>query len=219
MTYQYPDPLRVLVACEYSGVVRDAFAARGWDAWSCDLEPPERPEGNHYQGDVLDLLYSQHWDLMIGHPPCTYLTNSGVRWLTDPRPQFANRWDQLEDGAKFFRLLLEAPVKFKAIENPRMHRYAIERIGRKQDQIIQPWQFGHLESKGTGLWLENLPLLQPVTDLKAEMDALPKSETHKVHYASPGPNRWKERSRTFQGIGDAMAEQWGRHVETVTMTQ
>ncbi len=197
---------RVLIACEFSGVVRDAFRAAGHDAWSCDLEPSEGDQRWHYQGDVRHALGRQprgvtdHWDLMIAHPPCTYLANSGVRWLYGGKgtvPDF-ERWQQMADAAKFFRMLLDAPVERIAVENPIQHRHA----GLpKQTQIIQPWQYGHGEVKATCLWLKNLPLLQP-TDIV-------EGRSPRVHYASPGPDRWKERSRTLPGIARAMAEQWG----------
>lgn len=159
------------------------------------------------QGDVLELLRSEQFDLMIAHPPCTYLTNSGVCWLhKDP-----NRWQLLDEGAAFFRQLLDAPVPLKCIENPIMHKYAKERIGRKQSQVVQPWMFGHLEQKATCLWLDGLPLLKPTRVVKDEMMRLPKRERERLHYCSPGPDRWKERSRTFKGIAHAMASQWGAH--------
>jgi hypothetical protein len=188
--------------------------ALGHDATSCDILPTDVP-GKHYQGDIRDILY-EGWDLMVAHPPCTYLTNSGVRWLHDTRPQFANRWNELQDGAEFFKLLLDAPIPMRAIENPKMHKYAVDIIGRRQDQVIQPYEFGHTESKGTGLWLEGLPLLTGTHDVKAEMLALPKRESHKVHYASPGKDRWKERSTTYQGIAIAMATQWSAYAESLT---
>ncbi len=153
----------------------------------------------------MEAVLYDGWDLMVAHPPCTFLTNSGVRWLhSDP-----DRWALLDEGAAFFKLLLEAPIPLKAIENPIMHKYAIERIGRKQDQIIQPWMFGHTEKKGTGLWLEGLPCLVETNNVKAETDALPRKEQQKIHFMPPGPDRWKLRSTTYQGIADAMAEQWG----------
>lgn len=196
--------MRILVACEYSGTVRDAFAKLGHFAMSCDLLPTDKP-GNHYQGDVMDII-DHDWDLMIAHPPCTYLTNSGVSWLhKDP-----TRWAQLDEGAAFFKLLLEAPVPRKAIENPIMHKYAKERIGGvKQSQIIQPWMFGHMEQKATCLWLDNLPLLQPTNNVKEEMMKLPKNQRERLHYLPPSADRWKIRSTTYQGIADAMAAQWG----------
>ena len=194
--------MKVLVACEFSGIVRDAFIKRGHDAVSCDLLPTERP-GPHIQGDVLDVL-GDGWDMMIAHPPCTRLCNSGVMWL-----ERRNLWDDLMIGAGFFYDLLHANVSRIAVENPIPHKYAIEQIGRKYDQIIQPYQFGHPERKATCLWLKNLPKLKSTKDVKAEMEALPKSQSQRIHYTSPGPERAKIRSRTFQGIADAMAEQWG----------
>jgi site-specific DNA-cytosine methylase len=181
---------RLLVACEYSGRVRDAFAAKGWDAWSCDLLPTDAP-GNHYQCSVEDLL-DQHWDLMICHPPCTHLAVSGARWFKDKQQEQA-------EALAFVRLLLEAPIKHIALENPVS---IISSKIRKPDQIIQPWQFGHGETKATCLWLKNLPLLVP-TDVV-------NGRENKVHKMSPGPNRWKERSRTYTGIAKAMADQWGQ---------
>ena len=195
--------LKVLVACEYSGRVRDAFIARGHKAMSCDLLPTDAA-GPHYQGNVTDVLYDG-WDLLIAHPPCTYLTNSGVVWLhKDPA-----RWALLDEGAAFFKLLLDAPIARKCIENPIQHKYAKERIGRKQSQVIQPWMFGHTEQKATCLWLEGLPLLQPTNNVKNEMMQLPKRERERLHYLPPSADRWKLRSTTYQGIADAMAAQWG----------
>ena len=195
--------MRVLVACEYSGVVRDAFIRAGHDAISCDLLPAEQP-GPHYEGDVRDII-NDGFDLLIGHPPCTYLANSGVSWL-HKRPE---RWEQMRDGARFFRELLNADIPMKAIENPIMHKYAVEIIGRRQDQVIQPWMFGHPEQKATGLWLVNLPPLMPTKNMRMVMGQLPKSEQQRIHHLAPGPDRWKERSRTFPGIAEAMALQWG----------
>lgn len=195
--------MRILVACEYSGRVRDAFLARGHDAMSCDLLPTDS-EGPHYQGDVRDIL-SDDWDMMIAHPPCTYLTNSGVTWLhKDPA-----RWAMLDDGAALFKTLLEAPIPRICIENPIMHKYAKERIGGvKQSQVVQPWMFGHLEQKATCLWLKGLPLLRPTNDVKAEMMRLPDNQRQRLHYLPPSADRWKLRSTTYQGIADAMASQW-----------
>lgn len=180
---------RLLVACEYSGRVRDAFAAKGWDAWSCDLLPTEVP-GNHYQGPVENLL-DQKWDLMVCHPPCTHLAVSGARWFKDKQVEQA-------EALNFVRLLLNAPIKRIALENP--ISIISSRI-RKPDQIIQPWQFGHGETKATCLWLKNLPKLVPTNVVTGR--------ENKIHRMPPGPNRWKERSRTYQGIADAMAVQWG----------
>jgi hypothetical protein len=197
--------MKVLVACEYSGRVRDAFRARGHHAVSCDILPTD-VAGPHHEGDVRDIL-GDGWNLMIAHPPCTYLTNSGVTWLhKDP-----SRWAKLDDGAAFFKMLLAAPIERIAVENPIMHKYAKERIGGiKQSQVIQPWMFGHMEQKATCLWLKNLPLLQPTNNVKEQMMALPDSERQRLHYLPPSADRWKKRSETFQGIADAMAEQWGQ---------
>jgi len=198
--------MRVLVACEYSATVRDAFRARGFDAWSCDLLPTEGDPRWHIQGDALEVAYGQHWDLLIAHPPCTYMANSGVCHLhTDP-----TRWAKLDDAAAFFRALWAAPVKAAAIENPVMHKYAKERIGgMRQAQTIQPYQFGHMEQKATCLWLRGLPKLKPTSDLKDATRALPDNERQRLHYLPPSADRWKLRSTTFQGIANAMADQWG----------
>lgn len=196
--------MKILVACEYSGTVRDAFIARGHNAMSCDILPTDKP-GPHYQGDVFDII-GDGWDLMIAHPPCTYLTNSGVSWLhKDP-----TRWQKLDDGARFFAALLDADIPRIAIENPVMHKYAKERIGgRKQNQVIQPWMFGHTEQKATCLWLKGLPLLTPTNDVRAAMMQLPKNQRERLHYLPPSADRWKLRSTTYAGIAQAMAEQWG----------
>lgn len=170
---------------------------------SCDLLPTEKP-GPHYQGDVLDVIHDD-WDLAVFHPPCTYLTNSGVRWLhTKP-----GRWEQMREGAEFFRELLNAPIPRVAVENPIMHGYARQIVGRRADQIIHPWQFGHLESKATGLWLRGLPPLINTEDARAAMESLPRRERMKVHFTPPSADRWKLRSVTYPGIAAAMAEQWG----------
>lgn len=183
--------LKVLIACEYSGAVREAFARHGHDAMSCDLLPTEIP-GNHYQGDVFDLDLSV-FDLMICHPPCTHLAVSGARWFP------AKRADGSQQAAlEFVRRLLDAPVPMIALENPVS---IISSQIRKPDQIIQPWMFGHGETKATCLWLKNLPTLMP-TDVVDGREA-------RVHRMPPGPDRWKERSRTFAGIAEAMASQWG----------
>lgn len=179
----------MLVACEFSGVVRDAFAAQGHDAWSCDLLPTEKP-GQHIIGDVLDILDSG-WDLMIAHPPCTHLAVSGARWFKE------KAMEQLE-AIDFFMNLAQACIPRIAIENPIS---IMSTKWRKPDQIIQPWQFGHSETKATCLWLKNLP--------KLIATKIVDGREPRVHHASPGPNRWKERSRTLQGIADAMAAQWG----------
>lgn len=182
--------MRVLVACEFSGVVREAFREKGHDAWSCDLLPSEQPSDQHIRGDVLDVLRSP-WDLLIAHPPCTHLAVSGARWFHLKRNEQASALD-------FVRALLNAPVAQIALENPIS---VISSIIRKPDQIIQPWQFGHGETKATCLWLKNLPRLVP-TDVVDGREA-------RVHRLAPGPERWRERSRTFTGIAKAMAAQWG----------
>lgn len=181
--------MRVLVACEFSGTVRDAFAALGHDALSCDLLPSERP-GHHYQGDVRDVL-RHGWDLMVAHPPCTHLAVSGARW-------FAEKRQEQEEALGFVRLLLDAPIERIALENPVS---VISSRIRRPEQIVQPWQFGHPETKATCLWLKNLPKLVP-TDIVEGREA-------RVHRMPPGPNRWKDRSRTLLGIAAAMAAQWG----------
>lgn len=196
--------MRVLVACEYSGTVRDAFIAKGHEAWSVDLLPTDS-EGPHIQGDVLERLTWTHWDLMIAHPPCTYLSNSGVTWLHRQE----GRWDKMREGAEFFKALKDASIDKICIENPIMHKYAKEIIGGTQTQIVQPWMFGHTEQKATCLWLKNLPPLVPTDNVKEEMMQLPDKERQRLHYLPPSKDRWKIRSTTFQGIADAMAEQWG----------
>lgn len=188
--------MRVLVACEFSGIVRDAFIEAGHQAVSCDLIESESDKGPHIQGDVREILHLSMWDMMIAHPPCTYLANSGVRWLHEKR----GRWSKMEDAALFFKALLEAEIPHICVENPIIHKYAAEIIGRRQNQIIQPWQYGHGETKAICLWLKNLPQLKPtnVVDGRAP----------RVHYESPSPNRWKNRSRFYTGIAQAMASQW-----------
>lgn len=199
--------MKVLVACEYSGRVRDAFIAQGHDAMSCDLLPTD-VAGPHHQGDVFDLDLAQ-FDLLIAHPPCTYLTNAGVTWLhRDP-----DRWAKLDDGAAFFKRLLDAPIPRICVENPIMHKYAKERIGGvKQSQVVQPWMFGHMEQKATCLWIKGLPPLQPTNNVKAEMMALPDNQRQRLHYLPPSADRWKLRSTTYQGIANAMAAQWSEGV-------
>jgi hypothetical protein len=201
--------MKVLVACEYSGRVRDAFIARGHDAISCDLLPTD-VAGPHYQGDVFDII-NDGWDLMVAHPPCTYLTNSGSGWLYNKDgSKNEERWENLKDGAEFFKKLCEAPIEKKAIENPIQHKHAVELHGQgKATQYVQPWMFGHMEQKATGLWLYGLPKLKPTNDVKLEMMKLPKNARERLHYLPPSEDRWKLRSMTYPGIADAMAEQWG----------
>lgn len=206
---------RWLIACEESGTVRDAFLRAGVDAISCDLKQTRSP-GPHYQGDVRDILYSERWAGIIAHPVCTYLTLAGVRWLFDTGPSTATvlkgqaRWDALIEAADFFNLFVDHPCEKLCIENPIMHGHAAKLIRLPVTQYVQPFQFGHLETKKTGLHTRGLPKLLPTNDVEAAMRALPKRETHKVHYCPPGENRAEIRSTFFPGIGDAMAAQWGR---------
>jgi hypothetical protein len=181
--------MKVLIACEYSGAVRDAFINNGHDAMSCDLLPTD-VDGPHYQGDVFDVI-NDGWDLMIAHPPCTHLAVSGARWFKD-------KVEEQAESLEFVRRLMDAPIDRIAIENP--ISIISSRI-RKPEQIIQPWMFGHGETKATCLWLKNLPKLIP-TDVVEGREA-------RIHKMSPGPNRWKERSKTYQGVAIAMATQWG----------
>lgn len=182
--------MRVLVACEFSGIVRDAFRKRGHDAWSIDLLPSESYKGPHLIDDVTPHLQGS-WDLMVAHPPCQYLAVSGARWFKD-------RQQEQLDALLFVRQLLAAPIPMIALENPIS---VLSTYISKPSQIIQPWMFGHGETKATCLWLKGLPLLQPTQIVDGRQP--------RVHHASPGPDRWKERSRTLQGIADAMADQWG----------
>jgi hypothetical protein len=186
--------MKILIACEFSGIVRDAFIAKGHDAVSCDLLPTERP-GPHIQGDVLEHL-DEGWDMMIAHPPCTRLCNSGVCWL-----EKRNLWDDMRQAALFFKKFLDCKIKRKAIENPIPHKYALQVIGRKYDQILQPWQFGHGETKATCLWLEELPPLMATNIVTGR--------EQRLHRLPPSKDRAKLRSTTFQGVAAAMAEQWG----------
>jgi hypothetical protein len=168
------------------------------DAVSLDLLPSDQP-GPHLQMDIYDLQ-DWSWDLMIAHPPCTYLCNSGVRWLGDDE----ERWDNMREGADFFKFLLDRPVRHIAVENPIMHRYAVDIIGRRQNQVVQPWMFGHGETKATCLWLKNLPPLK-ATDVVEGREP-------RIHRLPPSPERWRLRSITYQGIADAMALQWGNYI-------
>jgi len=186
---QYDPHMKVLVACEFSGIVRDAFIAKGRNAMSCDLLPTEKP-GPHYQGDIDDMLcYS--WDLIIAHPPCTHLAVSGARWFKDKQ-------QEQKEAIEFFMKLVNADAPKICVENPIS---IMSTVYRRPDQIIQPWWFGHGETKATCLWLKGLPKLVPTTIVEGREP--------RVHYESPGKNRWKNRSRTLQGIAEAMAEQWG----------
>ena len=198
--------MKVIVACEFSGVVRDAFLAKGHDAISCDLLETESP-GPHIQGDIRDVDLSQ-FDLMIAHPPCTYLTNAGVRHLHSvpsrngvlTKVHGEARWEAMRQDAAFFKYLYDAPIEKICVENPIPHHYARDIIG-PYTQIIQPWQYGHGEKKATCLWLKGLPKLVP-TDIVEGRWA-------RVHHTPPSKDRWKIRSRTLIGIAKAMADQWG----------
>lgn len=195
--------MRVLVACEYSGTVRDAFIALGHDAVSCDLLPTDSP-GPHYQGDVFDII-DDGWDLMIAHPPCTFLANSGVMWLHKQE----GRWEKMREGALFFKRLLNANIPKICIENPIMHKYAKEIIGENFTHSVQPYEFGHLEQKRTCLWLKGLDELKQTDNVKEAMMLLPDKERQRLHYLPPSKDRWKLRSTTYKGIAEAMAKQWG----------
>lgn len=198
-------PVKVLVACEYSGTVRDAFIERGHDAMSCDLLPTDAP-GPHYQGSVLDLL-QEPYDLVVAHPPCTYLAVSGIQYLKDPD---SDRWNSMREGATFFWCMSQFNSPRIAIENPVQHRHAKEIHGLGQaTQIVHPWMFGHPEKKQTCLWLENLPPLVPTDDVRWHMELLHKRDQERLRYLTPSPDRWKLRSTTFSGIAAAMADQWG----------
>lgn len=230
--------MKVLIACEFSGCVRDAFLELGHDAWSCDLLPAEKPTNRHIRDDVRNVIH-WGWDLMmVAHPPCTRLCNSGVRWLDEPpgkltaehyTPQeiadyalmcreerLAFMWRKLDEGAALFSDLWNAPIPRIAMENPVMHKHAKARIVNYREfaQSVQPWEFGDWETKRTCLWLKNLPpLRKQFTTLDAARAALGVTgkPTNRVHSATPGPDRWKIRSRFFDGIARAMAEQWGGH--------
>lgn len=228
--------MKVLVACEYSGIVRDAFLSRGIYAVSCDLLPTESPRGNsemwpcadgrshrlftHWQTDVRDILDNPHehgeWDLMIAHPPCTRLTNAGVRWLHKPPAgkTLPEMWRELEEGAAFYKMLRDADIPHKCIENPIMHKYAMELIQPGHRQFVQPHQFGEPQFKAVGLELVNLPDLLPTNPLIPPKKGTPEhAQWSQVHRASPGPDRAKIRSRFFPGIAEAMAEQWTTYIE------
>jgi hypothetical protein len=197
--------MKMLVACEFSGTVRRAFAARGHDAWSCDLLPAEDGSNRHIVGDARDIL-DDGWDLLIvAHPPCTRLCNSGVRWLSRPPNgrSLDDMWAELDAGATLFSAFWNAPIERICVENPVMHRHAKALIENYQPpaQSVQPWQFGHGEVKRTCFWLKGLPPLVPTDIVDGRMA--------RVHRMPPGPERGKERSRFFSGIAEAMADQWG----------
>ncbi len=211
--------MKVLIACECSGIVRNAFLDNGHDAWSCDLKPSDDRSNRHIQDDVRNVLHMDKWDMLIvAHPPCTRLCNSGVRWLSaPPEGKTINQmWQELDEGAELFSHMWNADVPMIAVENPVMHKHAKERIRnfKPHTQSIQPWQFGDdpggpdNEKKRTCLWLRGLPPLVPTGSLDGT------TARARVHKATPGPNRSKERSRFFPGIAKAMADQWGGIAET-----
>ena len=199
---------KVLVACEESQRVTIELRKLGHYAYSCDIIECSggHPEW-HIKGDALEII-NDGWDLIIAHPPCTYLCNSGVSWLHKDK----TRWAKLREGAEFFKKIMNADCPMIAIENPIPHKYAIEIIGRKYDQIIQPWMFGHMERKATCFWLKGLPKLKETDNVKEEMLKLPKNQQQRLHYLPPGKDRAKLRSKTFEGIARAIAEQWGGQV-------
>ena len=195
--------MKVLIACEYSGIVRDAFAAKGHDAWSCDILPTESP-GNHFQGDILEHL-DKGWDLMIAHPPCTHLAVSGARWFTEGKKP----WSLQEDALNFVRKLLDAPIDKIALENPVS---VISTKIKKPNQIIQPFEYGHDVTKRTCLWLKNLPNLKPTKIVKPDIVLVNGKKMSRMHYESfklPSKERSKVRSKFYTGIAEAMADQWG----------
>ena len=206
--------MMVLVGCEFSGVVRRAFRALGHEAYSCDVLPAEDESPHHIRGDVINHL-RDGWDLAIFHPPCTFLANSGAKHLyidgqkiNGPDP---DRWARLDRAAVFFNALLNAKIPRVAVENPIMHRAGRALIGAAPTQIIQPWQFGHKEMKATCLWLKGLSALVPTNVVgPPPKDKEERKAWARVHRESPGPDRWKNRSRTYEGIAAAMAEQWSQ---------
>ena len=197
--------LRILVACEYSGRVRRAFRELGHDAYSCDILPAEDGEKTFHIQDNVHHHLGRVWDVVIAHPPCTRLCSSGVRWLHE-----RNLWEDMRDGADFFLACLAANADFVAVENPVMHKYAREIVGRGADFTVQPWQFGDPAKKRTCFWTRGLPPLRATSDMTAS-DA-----RADCHNASPGPDRWKERSRTYPGIAAAIASQWGQFASEAT---
>jgi hypothetical protein len=208
-----PEDFNILIGCEFSGIVRDTFIKEGFtNTISCDLLPSESDKGMHHQGDLISYLQNSPitFDLMIAHPSCQYLTNSGVRWLyikdKDGNKIIDNdRWLQMEESCQFFNYLLNQPIKHICIENPIMHKHARNRIDSSYQQIIQPYYFGTYETKSTCLWLKNLPELRPTNIITDKQLIKPR-----VHFEGPSPDRWKNRSRTDKNIAKSMAEQWGK---------
>jgi len=215
-------PMRILIACEESQAVAIAFRELGHEAYSCDLYPCSggHPEW-HLQQDVKPLL-RQYWDMIIAHPTCRYLTNSGVCHLyvgkRKENGNFQPRWESMREGVEFFNLFLDLPhIPKVAIENPIMHAYAREIVKSPYTQIIQPWMFGHMEQKATCLWLKGLPKLEETDNVHEQMMGLPDKQRQRLYYLPPGPEREKERSKTFLGIARAMAEQWGNGINRTSM--
>ena len=201
-----PQDIKILIACEESQAICIEFRKLGFEAYSCDLLPCSggHPEW-HITGDAIKALYSQKWDLVIAHPPCTRMANSGVMWL-----EKRNLWKDLDEATNFFNEFVKygkAGNKI-AIENPIPHKYAVEKIG-KYNQVIQPYMFGHTERKATCLWLFGLPELKEANNVMAEMKKLPKNQQQRIHYLPPGKDRAKLRSKTFSGVAEAIATQWG----------
>ena len=194
--------MRVLVACEYSGRVRNAFRSLGHEAWSCDLLDSEDESTHHIKGDCLEVI-RDGWDLMVAHPPCTHLAVSGSRWF----PEKVASGEQKE-AIEFFLALARSPISRIAIENPIC---IMSSVWRQPDQVVHPWQFGHGETKATCFWLKGLPPLVPTKIVQGREP--------RVHHMPPGPNRWKERSRTYEGIAEAMASQWGNYSDLVTQME
>ena len=192
--------MKVLVACEYSGIVREAFAKRGHDAWSCDLLPTDQPSDKHIQGDVLEII-NDGWDLIIAHPPCTHLSLSGAKYWAEKRAD-----GRQQAAIKFVEDIWDADCPRICIENPVGALTKHSKLG-KATQYIQPYEFGHAEQKRTGLWLKGLPKLKGTKFI--DVKGLPNKERHRLHWLPPSKDRWKIRSTTFQGIADAMADQWG----------
>lgn len=211
--------MKVLIACEFSGVVREAFRKKGHDAWSCDIDPVGDGSKFHYEQDVFEIL-DKGWDLMIAHPPCTFIANSSSKHLYVGKKKIEGkkigefggidpvRWKDMEDGARFFKALWETNIDKICVENPIMLGYAKDIIGCQQTQTVQPWMFGHPESKATCLWLKNLPKLEETDNVYDIYKNLPKKKAQRIHYMSK-KDRNKLRSITYQGIANAMAEQWG----------
>jgi len=195
--------MKILVACEYSARVRDAFRRLNHDAWSCDLLECDKGPDFHYQCDVREVL-NDSWDMIIAHPECTYITNSGVCHLHKD----TSRWLKLWDACEFFKLFLNHKCPLICIENPIPHKYALGWIGKKYTQIIHPWQHGHTEMKATCLWLKGLEPLKESNNVREAMNLLPKNQQQRLHYLPPSPDRWKIRSTFYEGFAKAMSNQW-----------